>query len=185
MKFYCIFDTNVLIAYFLNNNKNSPIYKLLYDNFIKKNNIIPIINKNILNEYLNVLKRGKFDNKINRSEAISFIGILNNKSISIENVKDYVTLLDKDRKEALKDPKDFIFYNIVVEAKEQINQNDTYLITGNKKHFPIKYFIKSPQEMLNYINEVEEKIEMYTSIFYHVREDAIKKINIKNKDIER
>ena len=54
------------------------------------------------------------------------------------------------------DIKDFAFYNIVLEAKETISNEDSYLVTGNKRHFPIECFIKSPKEMLELITEREK-----------------------------
>jgi len=156
VKYYCVFDTNVLISYFLNNNKNSSINILIDNSLIKEKKIIPVLNKDILNEYLNVLNRDKFDNKVDRKSAIEFISVLNKDSINIETEKDYVTFLDKEQKCRMTDTKDFVFYNIVLEAKDAISNEDSYLVTGNKKHFPIECFIKSPKEMLDLINEREK-----------------------------
>jgi hypothetical protein len=45
-------------------------------------------------------------------------------------------------------PKDRVFYEIVMEAR---NQKDTWLVTGNMKHFPQEPFIVTPREMLDII----------------------------------
>ena len=42
--------------------------------------------------------------------------------------------------------------NVVMESRKE---NDSYLVTGNLKHFPIRSFIVTPREMLNIIeNEI-------------------------------
>ena len=43
------------------------------------------------------------------------------------------------------DPKDVVFYEVVMEARKE---NDAYLVTGNIKHFPAKRFVVTPREML-------------------------------------
>lgn len=151
MKYYCVFDTNVIIAFFLNKDKESSVYKIINNHFIEKNDIVPITNKKILYEYLNVLKRKKFDKIIDREKAIEFLILFYTKSISIENPSDYISLLDEKTKSELRDEKDFVFYNVVMETKEKIN--NAYLITGNKKDFPIEIFIKSPKEMVDLIEQ--------------------------------
>ena len=49
---------------------------------------------------------------------------------------------------ALPDPKDAVFYEVTMEGKKQ---NDTYLVTGNIKHFPRASFIVTPRQMLDII----------------------------------
>ena len=134
----------------------SSISELIDKRFINEKRITPILNKKILKEYLEVLNRDKFDNKVNRKMAIDFISLLNDEGINIEDEKDYVALLEKEQKERMTDIKDFAFYNIVLEAKETIYNEDSYLVTGNKRHFPIECFIKSPKEMLELITEREK-----------------------------
>lgn len=52
--------------------------------------------------------------------------------------------------EILPDPKDVVFYEVVMEARKE---RDAYLVTGNRKHFPFKTFIVTPREMLDIINQ--------------------------------
>ena len=33
--------------------------------------------------------------------------------------------------------------------------NNAYVVTGNKKHYPMKDFIVTPSEMMNILNETE------------------------------
>ena len=48
----------------------------------------------------------------------------------------------------LPDPKDVIFYELVMEQRKQ---SDTWLVTGNIKHFPNKSYVVTPRQMLNII----------------------------------
>jgi len=50
--------------------------------------------------------------------------------------------------ELLPDMKDLPFYEVVVEKQE----DNAYLVTGNRKHFPSKPFIVTAKEFLNILN---------------------------------
>ena len=50
--------------------------------------------------------------------------------------------------EHLPDPKDIVFYEVAL-ANE-----DSFLVTGNTKHFPKKPFVVTPAEMLQIIQEM-------------------------------
>ncbi len=42
---------------------------------------------------------------------------------------------------------DLIFYEVAMETRD----DDSYLVTGNQKHYPIKDFIVTPAEMIEII----------------------------------
>ena len=44
------------------------------------------------------------------------------------------------------DPKDLVFYEVT------LSKEDSFLVTGNLKHFPKKPFVVSPAEMMEIIN---------------------------------
>lgn len=46
---------------------------------------------------------------------------------------------------------DLIFYEIAMEKRD----NNAYVVTGNKKHYPMKDFIVTPSEIMNILNETE------------------------------
>lgn len=98
----------------------------------------------ILEEYCDVLLRPKF--KFDRWEIeIAISGL-----IKCEIFVDAAPLEDY-----LLDPDDAVFYQVVMEAR---NTDDAYLVTGNQKHFPQKFFVVTPKEMLEIIevNEAED-----------------------------
>ena len=62
-------------------------------------------------------------------------------------------VIDTDKMDyKLPDPKDVVFYAIVMEKRKE---EDTYLVTGNIKHFPKVSFVVTPKEMLDIILEKE------------------------------
>ena len=50
----------------------------------------------------------------------------------------------------LPDQNDRVFYEVVMEVRKE---DETYLVTGNIKHFPKETFIVTPKEMLEIILE--------------------------------
>lgn len=67
-RYYAVFDTNVLVAALLTSNVSSPTVELL--NHILDRTIIPVYNEEIINEYTEVLSRGKFGFSAQRIEAV-------------------------------------------------------------------------------------------------------------------
>ena len=96
--------------------------------------IIPVFNDEILAEYDNVLHRPKFK----FPDA--------NIQLLLDTIKTYgVFAKQLITNEILTDPKDLVFYEVVM-AKQDEN---AYLVTGNSKHFPKKPFIVTPNELLD------------------------------------
>ena len=133
MRYYAVIDTNVLVSALLKwTSVPGTIMELVFDG-----PITPLYNSEILQEYREVLSRSKFHltQEIVDSVLDSFI----KKGISIE-----AETLDI----ILPDPKDRVFYEVVLEERKTEN---AYLVTGNIKHFPIETFIVTPRKMLDII----------------------------------
>ncbi|HIS23221.1 MAG TPA: hypothetical protein IAC09_07265 [Candidatus Cryptobacteroides intestinipullorum] len=45
------------------------------------------------------------------------------------------------------DPKDIVFYEVALSVE------DSYLVTGNIKHFPVKPFVVTPAEMVRILKD--------------------------------
>ena len=72
-------------------------------------------------------------------------------SATLKVIIDYGIILDSIESDiSLPDPKDLVFYEVA------LSQEDSFLVTGNIKHFPKKPFIVTPTEMLAIINEMKE-----------------------------
>ncbi len=141
MIYYAVIDTNVLVSAML---KGISIPSTVIQH-VATGKIIPLLNGNILNEYIEVLTRAKFKFPIPKID-----GVLNDiihRAIFVDT--DKFNALD----EILPDPKDVVFYEVVMEARKD---RDAYLVTGNQKHFPFKTFIVTPREMLDIINQDTE-----------------------------
>jgi len=135
MKYYVVIDTNVLVSAMLRcNSIPGNIMELVFDG-----SIIPLVSQEIIDEYRKVLSRPKF--QLEQS-------IIDDVIVSIEENAVYVDA--KKLNIEIPDPKDRIFYEIVMEKRKQ---DDAYLVTGNSKHFPTEPFILTPREFLNMVLE--------------------------------
>ena len=133
MKYYVVIDTNVLVSAVLKSHSvPGSIVELAFDG-----PIIPILNKAIEKEYREVLFRPKFHLPEDLIEGI--MSTFQKRAIYVD-----AEHLDVE----LPDPKDLIFYEVVMEERKE---EDTYLVTGNIRHFPNKPFIVTPREMLDII----------------------------------
>ncbi len=133
MKYYAVIDTNILVSAILKwESVPGSIMELALEG-----PIVPVLNETIISEYREVLLRPKFHlTEDIVSDIIS----------SIRKVAVYVTEEHIDIN--LPDPKDRVFYEVVMEERKD---EDAYLITGNIKHFPGRPYIVTPREMLNII----------------------------------
>lgn len=135
MTFYAVFDTNVLVSALLTKNPDAATARVVYEIASKK--IIPLFSKEIFDEYDEVLHRDKFPFSEKRIEGI--LEVIRQFGILIEPTPTGIELPDE---------KDVVFYEVVMEKRE----NGAYLITGNKKHFPERRYIVSPSEMMDIID---------------------------------
>lgn len=152
-KYYAVIDTNVIVSAFMkptnsitdaNNEQPLPYegvltapFQILRHVWCKK--IVPVISTEIIAEYRDVLSRDKF--KIQKEDISRFLADFIECAVFVSPVIQDATLPD---------PKDVVFYEITMGAREK---QDTYLITGNIKHFPIETFIVTPRQMLEIMNE--------------------------------
>ena len=133
MKYYVVIDTNVLVSAVLKSHSvPGSIVELAFDG-----PIIPILNEAIEKEYREVLSRPKFHLPENLIEDI--MSTFHNRAV-------YVDAEHLDT--ILPDPKDLVFYEVVMEERKK---EAAYLTTGNIRHFPSKPFIVTPREMLDII----------------------------------
>lgn len=131
MKYFAVIDTNVLVSAMLKwQSVPGNVMEFVLDGFI-----IPVLNKEIVAEYRTVLARSKF-----RLDEEIITDIID----SLENVGFYVDAETIDIE--LPDSKDRLFYEVVMEKRKE---EETYLVTGNIKHFPDKPFIVTPRQMLD------------------------------------
>lgn len=135
MTYYAVIDTNVIVSSMLKADSiPGLIIQLIYEN-----TITPLLNEEILEEYIEVLTRNKFN--IPEEKIRKEISAIKEKSIFLEREQCLEELIDKD---------DVVFFEIVMSAR---NTMDAYLITGNMKHYPIRNYIVTPREMIDIIEK--------------------------------
>ncbi len=128
---YAAIDTNVLVAALVTKNNDSATVKVF--EAIADGRITPLYHKDILKEYAEVLGRGKF--KLNKASIKTVIGLIEKYGVEV---------FPKPTGEILIDMDDLIFYEVVMEKRD----DDSYLVTGNLKHYPVRDYIVTPAEMV-------------------------------------
>ena len=134
MKYYAVIDTNVLVSAML--KWESVPGAVLVE--VLTGRITPLLNEEIVHEYRNVLSRPKFH--LPPEEAALFMEGLMERGVFVDA---------GPVEETLPDPKDAVFYEVVMEMR---HSEDAYLVTGNLKHFPTKPFVVTPRKMLDILN---------------------------------
>ena len=131
MHYYAVIDTNVLVSAML--KFQSIPWQIANEALI--GDIVPLLCDEIIAEYRQVLARDKF--KFNQ-EAV---GVL------IDGIIERGVFIDAlPIEEIISDAKDVVFYEVVMERQRMFE--NSYLVTGNTKHFPVKPFVVTPKEML-------------------------------------
>ncbi len=133
---YVVIDTNVLVSALLSKHKDSATVQVLETLFLQT--VIPVYSNDILKEYYEVLSRKKFNFSL--PAIIMLIDFIKNHGECINPTPTGEILLDM---------KDLPFYEVIMEKEN----DNSFLITGNIKHFPSKPFIVTPREFIEYYDE--------------------------------
>ncbi len=132
---YAVIDTNVLVSALLSRHDDAATVQVVGKLF--SGEVIPLLSKEILREYAEVLRRKKFGFSEETVSSLIYV------------IKKYGEMLaPTPTGEILPDMKDLPFYEVVLEKGEE----EAYLVTGNLKHFPIKPFIVTAREFLDILN---------------------------------
>ncbi len=139
MQCYAVLDTNVIVSALLSSKADAAtvqvVERLLADSFC------PVVSKEILAEYRDVLHRPKFHFPVDLIDAL------------LNAIEGKAELVDPAPTGAvLPDMKDLPFYEVVMEKRE----DDAYLVTGNQKHFPSEPFIVTAREFLEILEHNQD-----------------------------
>lgn len=137
MKFYAVYDTNVLISSLLSKHADSATVKVV--DAISSGQVIPLFNQEILDEYDEVLHRARFS--FSEEKVQKVLKMIRQFGLEVNPSPTGEILLDMD---------DLVFFEVVMEKSD-----DAYLITGNLKHYPSREFIVTPAEMMSIISSDE------------------------------
>ncbi|MDE6367863.1 MAG: putative toxin-antitoxin system toxin component, PIN family [Muribaculaceae bacterium] len=133
-RIYAVIDTNVLVSSLFSKGFSNPSMVI---SSVISGAITPLYNDEIIEEYRDVLSRRKFN--------------FNPKLI--ENLLSAFTEfgVNSVRKDAFNedfpDSDDIVFYEVAMSV------DDSYLVTGNIKHFPRKSFVVTPAQMVEILRE--------------------------------
>lgn len=132
MNTYVVIDTNVLVSALLSKHHDSSTVRVL--EFVFLGNVIPLFDSEILSEYEDVLHRKKF--KLPESLIRKIID-------EIVRVGEPADRILSDEK--FVDPKDIVFYEVA------LSKENSFLVTGNLRHFPRTPMVVSPAQLLEII----------------------------------
>ena len=130
---YAVIDTNVFVSALITHNSNASTARGLENLLLHR--IIPLYNDDIIKEYDEVLHRAKF--KLSE-EQISTV---------IEHVKE--NGIDSSRfpyAGEMPDEDDRVFYEVC------LSKEDSFLVTGNLKHFPKEPQVITAAEMMEILD---------------------------------
>ena len=133
---FVVIDTNVLVSGLLGRNPSSPTVGILNHLLASREVITPLYCEEIFQEYENVLHREKFNFDQDEVEEV----LKRIKDIGISSPR----ILSKSY---FPDPKDVVFYEVA------LSKEDSFLVTGNIKHFPEVDFVVTPAEMMAIIEK--------------------------------
>ena len=129
MRVYAVIDTNVIVSSILSSRHDSAT--VLIREHILDGDIIPLFNEEIIAEYNDVLSRPKFGFPTQ---------LVKDLLASIVTLGLFMDRVNTD--EDFPDPKDAVFYEVAM------SKEDSYLVTGNVKHFPRNPIVVTPAEMI-------------------------------------
>lgn len=129
---YAVIDTNVLVSALITHNHNAATVKVY--NHLLHSDITPLYDEDILYEYHEVLSRGKFHIAMDVIEGL--IDFVRKHGINACRIHADMSMPDES---------DRVFYEV------SLSKEDSFLVTGNLKHYPVSPKIVSPSEFIRIV----------------------------------
>ena len=129
---YAVIDTNVLVSALITKNPEAAtatVVRLLLDN-----GFVPLYDADIIAEYEDVLHRSKFP--ILPEVADALISYIVEHGVEASRVNFDESMPDED---------DRVFYEVT------LSKEDSFLVTGNLKHYPTSPRVITPADIVNLI----------------------------------
>ena len=131
---YSVLDTNVFVSAYMTHNIESATSKVVTNMLNGK--IIPLYNDEIWAEYNEVLSRKQF--RISPLELDTLFSFLRVNGIYTERTEFRNLFIDES---------DRVFYEVM------LSEEDSFLVTGNLKHFPTTTRVVTPAQMLEILEK--------------------------------
>ena len=129
---YAVIDTNVLVSALITKNPEAATTKVV--RLLLEQEFVPLYDADIIAEYEDVLHRSKFP--ILKETADALISFIIENGIESSRV---------DFEESMPDEDDRVFYEV------SLSQDDSFLVTGNLKHYPMSPRVITPADFVNII----------------------------------
>ena len=130
---YAVIDTNVFVSSFITKNSSASTRRVINSMFDGKIN--PLYNDDILKEYSEVLLRKKF--QLTERDVKMLLDFIQKHGVE----SSCITYDDK-----LPDEDDRVFYEV------SLSKEDSFLVTGNLKHFPTTPKVITAAQMMEILD---------------------------------
>ena len=130
---YAVIDTNIFVSALITHNSNASPARVLESLFLHR--ITPLYNDDIIKEYDEVLHRAKF--KLSEEEISTVIEYVKENGIDSSRFPYGGEMPDED---------DRVFYEVCLSTE------DSFLVTGNLKHFPKEPQVITAAEMMEILD---------------------------------
>ena len=129
---YAVIDTNVLVSALITHNPQSATAKVV--KHLLNGTFIVLYDRDIVEEYMDVLHRKKFP--INPEVADALVEFITKQGIDCAR---------SEYDELMPDEDDRVFYEVALSVDE------SFLVTGNLKHYPITPKVITPADFMKYL----------------------------------
>ena len=129
---YAVIDTNVLVSALITKNPEAATAKVV--RLLLDQQFIPMYDADIITEYEDVLHRSKFPILKEVADALISYIVENGVEVSRANFD-----------EPMPDEDDRVFYEVT------LSKEDSFLVTGNLKHYPVSPRVITPADFINFI----------------------------------
>ena len=126
---YAVIDTNVLVSALITKNPEAATAKVV--RLMLEHDFVPLYDEDIIAEYEDVLHRSKFP--ILKEMADALISFIIENGVESSRVNFAESMPDED---------DRVFYEL------SLSQEDSFLVTGNMKHYPMPPRVITPAQFL-------------------------------------
>lgn len=130
---YAVIDTNIFVSALITHNSNASTARVLENLLLHR--IIPLYNDDIIKEYDEVLHRAKF--KLSEEQISTIIEYVKENGIDSSRFPYDGNMPDED---------DRVFYEVC------LSKEDSFLVTGNIKHFPKEPQVITAAEMMEILD---------------------------------
>ena len=134
---YAVIDTNVLVSALITHNSLSATAKVV--RLLLDGEFMPLYESSIIEEYQEVLHRAKF--KLVPGVADALITFIKEHGIEASRTAFLESMPDED---------DRVFYEV------SLSVEDSFLVTGNLKHYPQTPKVISPADFLSVMMKSKE-----------------------------